>query len=72
MGLIPGWGTKILQTVWCGQKKEMKKNMLKRYNGKMVGTHLIFGEFQQRYAYNKKESNGNDKNYSITNIGSIQ
>ena len=21
-GLIPGWGTKILQAVWCGQKKK--------------------------------------------------
>ena len=46
--------------------------MLKRYNGKMGGTDLTFGEFQQRYAQNKKESNGNDKNYSITNIGTIQ
>lgn len=57
-----------------GNEKEKKNdpNMLKRYNGKMVGTHLTFGEFHQRYAYNKKESNGNDKNYSITNIGSIQ
>ena len=38
----------------------------------MGGTHLTFGEFQYRYAQNKKESNGNDKNYSITNIGTIQ
>ena len=46
--------------------------MLKRYNVKMGGTHLTFGKLQQRYAQNKKESNGNDKNYSITNIGTIQ
>ena len=24
-GSIPGWGTKILQTTWCGQKKEKKR-----------------------------------------------
>ena len=22
-GLIPGWGIKILQTVWCSQKKKL-------------------------------------------------
>lgn len=31
-----------------GNEKEKKNdpNMLKRYNGKMGGTHLTFGEFQ--------------------------
>ena len=24
-GLIPGWGTKIPQAAWCGQKKKKKK-----------------------------------------------
>ena len=26
---IPGQGTKILQTVWCGQKKEIKLKSVK-------------------------------------------
>ena len=25
LGLIPGWGTKILQTVWYSQRKKKKK-----------------------------------------------
>ena len=25
LGLIPGWGTKILQATWCGQKERKKK-----------------------------------------------
>ena len=24
MGSIPGWGTKILQAVWCGQKSHIQ------------------------------------------------
>ena len=27
LGSIPGWGTKIQQAVWCGQKKKKKKTL---------------------------------------------
>ena len=30
-GSIPGWGTKILQAVWCSQKKKKNKHMRYRY-----------------------------------------
>ena len=27
VGLIPGWGTKIPQAAWCGQRKKKKKKI---------------------------------------------
>lgn len=30
MGLTPSWGTKILQTVWCGQKINKNKIFIKK------------------------------------------
>ena len=30
LGSVPGWGTKIPQVVWCGQKKKKKRLKKKR------------------------------------------
>ena len=35
VGLIPGQGTKILNAMWCGQKK--KKKVCKWFQGKQMG-----------------------------------
>ena len=31
VGLIPGWGTKIPQAAWCGQRKKKKKKYIYAY-----------------------------------------